>query len=623
MAGSTTRATRSCRPGSCSTASSTAIAFPRGLLLGVGDEGLLVLGSHGVPVDTRTAVATDPVVERAWKGRVPVALRRLAARLGPGARSAAAARPPGHPRPMVADGRPLGVLVLEYRNGRLPGVERRVMGVVAQVAAMTALNLRNAVLLRRVQDLAERDALTGAANRRSFTASLERVVASRRAGDGRTSAVLFIDLDDFKIVNDTLGHAIGDELLVAVTRRIGSLVRDGDVLARLGGDEFAILTEDLADLRRARAMAERLVRELRAPYLLGGHPVSISASIGIAGAHDAVDGAADLVRNADVAMYMAKAGGKAGFAIFDPGMHHAIRERHELAIELQQAVELDQLELRYQPIVDLRSGALSGVEALVRWRHPERGLIAPGQFIEIAEEHGSILPIGRWVLREACRQAAEWAAHGDDPARHVRRGQRVRPRGAGVGLRGRRPRGPVRPRRGGDRARHRDHGDRAAPCHAVDDRHAPGPARPRCPGRHRRLRHRLLLPQPPPPVPGRRAQDRPRVHAGGRRRGRRADLGAGRGDRGDGPLARDRDGRGGHRDRGAGRLDALARLHLRPGLLLRPAAAPCRPARGRHARRSCRSRRRPLPRRRPPRSARAGAGEATGRRCGHHGAGAA
>jgi diguanylate cyclase (GGDEF)-like protein len=316
---------------------------------------------------------------------------------------------------MVADGRPIGAIVLEHQNGRLPGVERRVIGVVAQVAAMTALNLRNAVLLRRVRDLAERDALTGAANRRSFQGSLEQVVGARRAGDGRTSAVLFIDLDDFKIVNDTLGHAIGDELLVAVTERISSLVREGDVVARLGGDEFAILTEDLPDLRRARAIADRLVRELRKPYLLGGHPVTISASIGIAGANDAVDGAGDLVRNADVAMYMAKAGGKAGFAIFDPGMHHVIRERHELALQLQQAVDLDQLELRYQPIVGLADGALAGVEALVRWRHPERGLIAPGQFIELAEEHGSILPIGRWVLREACRQAAQWAAAGATP----------------------------------------------------------------------------------------------------------------------------------------------------------------------------------------------------------------
>ena len=153
-----------------------------------------------------------------------------------------------------------------------------------------------------------------------------------------------------------MGHAAGDELLVAVTDRIGALVRDGDMVARLGGDEFAVLTHDQPDLRRARSMADRLVRELRAPYHLAAGSITISASIGIAGAHDAIDGAADMVRNADVAMYMAKAGGKSGFAIFDPGMHQAIRERHELAIELQHAVELDQLQLRYQPIMDLRTG---------------------------------------------------------------------------------------------------------------------------------------------------------------------------------------------------------------------------------------------------------------------------
>jgi predicted signal transduction protein with EAL and GGDEF domain len=159
-------------------------------------------------------------------------------------------------------------------------------------------------------------------------------------------------------------------------------------------------------------MAERLVRELRAPYLIGENPVTVTASIGIASARDSADGAQDLVRNADVAMYMAKANGKAGFAIFDPGMHAAIRERHELSVQLQSAVELEQLRLVYQPIVDLAGGALAGVEALVRWQHPDRGLIPPGQFIEIAEENGAILPIGRWVLREACAEAGRLVREG-------------------------------------------------------------------------------------------------------------------------------------------------------------------------------------------------------------------
>jgi diguanylate cyclase (GGDEF)-like protein len=230
------------------------------------------------------------------------------------------------------------------------------------------------------------------------------------------TAVLFIDLDDFKIVNDSLGHAAGDALLVAVTERISDLVRGSDLVARLGGDEFAVLTRDEPDLKRSRAMAQRLVRELRAPYLIGGNHVTVSASIGIASAREAPEGASDLVRNADVAMYMAKANGKAGFAVFDPGMHAAIRARHELGAELQRAVDLGQLRLVYQPIVSLDSGRIAGLEALVRWQHPERGLVAPGEFIEIAEENGAILPIGRWVMREACERAVAWQREGLTPA---------------------------------------------------------------------------------------------------------------------------------------------------------------------------------------------------------------
>jgi predicted signal transduction protein with EAL and GGDEF domain len=159
-------------------------------------------------------------------------------------------------------------------------------------------------------------------------------------------------------------------------------------------------------------MASRLVYELRAPYVIGDKHVVVTASVGIASARDAVSGAADLVRNADVAMYMAKANGKSGFAIFDPGMHEAMRERHELSVDLQRAVDLQQLTLLYQPIVDLEHGRLAGVEALVRWSHPGHGLIMPDRFIEIAEETGAILPIGHWVAREACRRAATWLDEG-------------------------------------------------------------------------------------------------------------------------------------------------------------------------------------------------------------------
>jgi diguanylate cyclase (GGDEF)-like protein len=317
---------------------------------------------------------------------------------------------------MVADGRPVGAIVVEHRSRDIRAVERRVLSVLAQFAAIAALNMRNAVLLRHVQDLAERDSLTGVANRYMFQRALERELMPEqmaKRSSTTASAVLFIDLDDFKVVNDTLGHAAGDSLLVAVTERIAASVRQGDLVARLGGDEFAVLIEDDAELNRSCAMAERLVRDLGRPYALGEHQVTVTVSIGLASARGSNETVGDVVRNADMAMYMAKANGKAGFAIFDPGMHAAIRERHELAAQLQRAVELEQLRLVYQPIVDLEAGTLAGVEALVRWEHPERGLVAPGSFIEIAEENGAILPIGRWVLREACRDATRWIGNGD------------------------------------------------------------------------------------------------------------------------------------------------------------------------------------------------------------------
>jgi diguanylate cyclase (GGDEF)-like protein len=393
--------------------------FPRGIVLGASEGRMIALATHGTGDVPTTSAEPDWIVARAWERHEVLPVKQLTAERDsflsaalPGARHLLVA-------PMIADGRPVGAIVVESPRGRrLPDVERRVASVVARFASIAALNLRNAVLLRHVQDLAERDALTGAANRRMFQLSLDRVLASplTNGRTGRVTAVLFIDLDDFKVVNDTLGHAAGDALLVAATERITGLVRATDLVARLGGDEFAILTEDDPDLARSRVMAERLVQELRAPYLIGDRPVVVTSSIGIASARDAVDGAADLVRNADVAMYMAKANGKSGFAIFDPGMHVAIRERNELSVELKRAVELDQLRLVYQPIIDLATGQMAGVEALVRWQHPERGLIAPGRFIEIAEETGAILSIGHWVLRETCAHAGRWLREGLAPA---------------------------------------------------------------------------------------------------------------------------------------------------------------------------------------------------------------
>src|SRR5690349_5330595 len=262
------------------------LGFARGLVVGASDGRVLILAAHEATDVPTLAVFPDSAILTAWQRREPVAYGRLdpirnpmLASALPGARQVVIA-------PMIADGQPVGAIVVEQGHRTILGVSRRLASILGQLGAIAALNLRNAVLLRSVQDLAERDSLTGAANRRMFQASLERVLAggSHRRPRSVVSTVLFIDLDDFKIVNDTLGHAAGDGLLVAVIERISQSIREGDLVARLGGDEFAILTDDAPDLKRSVAMAERLVRELRAPYVIDGHHVSVTASIGIASA---------------------------------------------------------------------------------------------------------------------------------------------------------------------------------------------------------------------------------------------------------------------------------------------------------------------------------------------------
>ncbi len=266
--------------------------FERGVLLGESDRRVVVLATHGTADAPTTSSEPDWIVSRAWERReiLPVkvldpARDPLLASLLPNARNVLVA-------PMVADGRTIGAIVVEHRARRRAGVERRVAAMLGQFASIAALNLNNAVLLQHVQDLAERDSLTGAANRRMFQLALERVLGTKATAhpEDRVTAVLFLDLDDFKVVNDTLGHGAGDALLVAVTERIGGLVREGDLVARLGGDEFAVLIEDEPSLSRARSMAARLVYELRAPYILGDKHVVVTASVGIASARDAVAG---------------------------------------------------------------------------------------------------------------------------------------------------------------------------------------------------------------------------------------------------------------------------------------------------------------------------------------------
>ncbi len=260
--------------------------------------------------------------------------------------------------------------------------------------------------------LATHDALTGLPNRTLILDRVEQMLARSRRSQTPVAA-LFVDLDNFKSINDTLGHGVGDELLRAVAARLNGVIRDADALGRLGGDEFVVVSEELSLAAGPELVAERLLDALKQPFKLGADKetqLTVTASVGIAvGEHTSAE---ELLRNADIAMYRAKWDGKNRYVVFETGMQDTLQNRMELEMDLREALENDEFFLAYQPTIALSDMSPTGVEALIRWKHPVRGVVQPDDFVPLLEETGLIVEVGKWVLQEACSQGAAWRAAG-------------------------------------------------------------------------------------------------------------------------------------------------------------------------------------------------------------------